>query len=274
MSTLTVSFKSKTLLDGILQSGRIANAYLFTGSVGAFSAEASRYFSCRIQGVDQPPSTDYFELKKEGSIVIDDIRHLHTLVAYGPSSHPWFTVLIHSADRMTTEAANAFLKLLEEPPSGVVFILLTHQGGRILSTIRSRCQSLYLPPLGESEWAPILSGLAAQPDIPEFLATSPYLTALYLETGTQLDAAQMVSLEDVLSMNLADRLTLSQQLAKDKDALFHLLWHWLSTVPSDLPPDVATTIQQSILSALDLFHVNLNLRLHLDTMFLFFPMVR
>lgn len=68
-----------------------------------------------------------------------------------PAAFAWRIVIIDPADDMNRNAANALLKTLEEPPARALFILISHSSGRLLPTIRSRCQSLAFKPLNDAE---------------------------------------------------------------------------------------------------------------------------
>ena len=90
-----------------------------------------------------------------GEIVVDDIRRLHGFFGM-TSDAPWRIAIIDSADEMNRQAANALLKMLEEPPKRAVLLLLAHAPGRLLPTIRSRCQTLALRPLADGQVAAVL----------------------------------------------------------------------------------------------------------------------
>jgi DNA polymerase-3 subunit delta' len=70
-----------------------------------------------------------------------------------PSFSPWRAVVIDSVDDLEASAANALLKMLEEPPANCLFLLVSHVPGRLLPTIRSRCRVLRLEPLAEGDLA-------------------------------------------------------------------------------------------------------------------------
>lgn len=94
----------------------------------------------------------YFTIHMEGAntILINSVRELRR-TAYLRAAEPgWRAVLIFEAEKLgipQADAANALLKLLEEPPDETVFILVTHRPHLLLDTIRSRCLGLYFPPL-------------------------------------------------------------------------------------------------------------------------------
>lgn len=76
------------------------------------------------------------------SISIKQIRELWKLFSVVPSQSPWRAVVIDSVDDLEGPAANALLKMLEEPPPNSLFFLVSHSPGRLLPTIRSRCRRL------------------------------------------------------------------------------------------------------------------------------------
>lgn len=81
---------------------------------------------------------------------VDEIRRLTGFFGLTAGAGGWRIAMIDSADEMNNSAANALLKILEEPPPRSLLILVSHAPGRLLPTIRSRCQRLTLKPLDES----------------------------------------------------------------------------------------------------------------------------
>lgn len=81
-------------------------------------------------------------------IVVDDIRKLAEFFQLSAPDRGHRVVIVDAADEMNRSAANALLKMLEEPPAAATIILVSHQPSRLLPTIRSRCRSLRLSPLG------------------------------------------------------------------------------------------------------------------------------
>ena len=71
---------------------------------------------------------------------------------------PWRAIVIDSADDLEASAANALLKMLEEPPAHTLFFLVSHAPGRLLPTIRSRCRRLDFGRLGDDAMTSLLSG--------------------------------------------------------------------------------------------------------------------
>jgi DNA polymerase-3 subunit delta' len=82
-----------------------------------------------------------------GEIVVEDTREIGTFLRLTPAEGGWRVVVVDGADEMNRNAANALLKILEEPPRRVLLLLVAHSPGRLLPTIRSRCRRLPLAPL-------------------------------------------------------------------------------------------------------------------------------
>jgi DNA polymerase-3 subunit delta' len=85
--------------------------------------------------------------KLSQSISVDVARQIPGFLSLTPSAGEWRIVIIDAVDDMRREAANAILKILEEPPSQALLMLVCHQPSRLLPTIRSRCRRLTLQPL-------------------------------------------------------------------------------------------------------------------------------
>jgi DNA polymerase III subunit delta' len=89
--------------------------------------------------------------KLRGEIIVDDVRAVAGFLRLTPAEGGWRVVVVDSADEMNRNAANALLKILEEPPRRALLLLVCHAPGRLLPTIRSRCRKLALQPLAEDE---------------------------------------------------------------------------------------------------------------------------
>ncbi|HUE78544.1 MAG TPA: DNA polymerase III subunit delta' [Sphingomicrobium sp.] len=90
------------------------------------------------------------------NITVGQVRGLAELFDLTPSMSPWRAVVIDSADDLEPPAANALLKMLEEPPANCVFLLVSHAPGRLLPTVRSRCRRLDFQPLGDDAMTSLL----------------------------------------------------------------------------------------------------------------------
>ncbi|MGF1607696.1 MAG: DNA polymerase III subunit delta' [Rhodothalassiaceae bacterium] len=94
--------------------------------------------------------------RRYSEIRVDDIRRMARHFATTAAEGGWRVAVIDSADEMNRSAANALLKLLEEPPASTVLLLVSHAPGRLLPTIRSRCRRLMLSPLSREQVAQVL----------------------------------------------------------------------------------------------------------------------
>ncbi|HUF57292.1 MAG TPA: DNA polymerase III subunit delta', partial [Thermohalobaculum sp.] len=102
-------------------------------------------------------------------IRVEEVRRVREFLGLSAADGGWRAVIVDAADEMNVNAANALLKVLEEPPPLTVLLLVAHGPARLLPTIRSRCRTLALAPLGpqaladalEQAGAPVAPGHAA-----------------------------------------------------------------------------------------------------------------
>lgn len=102
--------------------------------------------------------------KLRSEIRAEDVRDIGPFLFTTPAEGGWRVVVIDCADEMNRHAANAVLKILEEPPKKAVLLLVSHAPGRLLETIRSRCRKLPIRPLSTTDVAVLLNRY--KPDIP------------------------------------------------------------------------------------------------------------
>ena len=95
--------------------------------------------------------------KMRGEVVVEDVRGVREFMALTPAEGGWRIVIVDSADEMNKAAANALLKILEEPPPRALLLLVCHAPGRILATIRSRCRMMSLSPLSQEQVEQVLT---------------------------------------------------------------------------------------------------------------------
>jgi len=142
------------------RSGLDSEAESFFGSM--FSAPSSELGSPSTSDPTQPCGTctacqhaihgnwvDFKEIVPEpnsNNLKIDQFRELKSTLGFGAHEAPFRITLIPNADRMTVQAANSLLKILEEPPPGWIFLLTASDATLILPTVLSRCQMLRLKP--------------------------------------------------------------------------------------------------------------------------------
>ena len=102
--------------------------------------------------------------KMKTAITVDEVRRAGHFFSQTSGTGNWRIVIIDAADDLNRNAANAILKILEEPPRRALFLVLSHAPGRLLPTIRSRCQPLRLSPLSDADLASALAALGSPLD--------------------------------------------------------------------------------------------------------------
>lgn len=151
-------------LSNALQQGRLSHALLLSGPNGigkqTFAARLSHLVLCEAEGAvicgqcksckliasDSHPDSALISFEeKSKQIKVDQIRELNQFISKTAQQGRYKVAVIHPADQMNINAANALLKTLEEPSANSLLILVDDQLGSILPTIRSRCQTIDFP---------------------------------------------------------------------------------------------------------------------------------
>ena len=138
-------------------NNHIAHAYLFSGPVGIGKAlTAKAYIKYLVQAdkflakrIDENNFIDllYISKQDQGEITIDNIRKAHDFFNQTPAEGKYKFVIIDGAEELNLNAANALLKILEEPKPNTHLFLISHAAYKLLPTIRSRCQNIKFKPL-------------------------------------------------------------------------------------------------------------------------------
>ena len=166
-------------LQNAIQMGKISHAYIFNGEVGAGKKMLASAFAmalqCEKHGTDpcmecdsckralskNHPDIITITHEKPNSIGIEDIRiQLIDDVSIKPYTGPYKIYILNEAEKLTLQAQNALLKTIEEPPAYAVILLLTSNADSLLPTISSRCVTLNLRPVKETDGAYASAGLS------------------------------------------------------------------------------------------------------------------
>src|SRR5436305_3646102 len=148
----------KTTLENPIAQNRIAHGYIFSGQRGTGKTTIARILARCLNCIDGPTATpcgecascreisggsgavDVIEIDAASNRGINEMRELRENVRYQPARDRYKIFIVDEAHQITSEAFNALLKTIEEPPEWAVFILCTTESHKIPATIASRCQ--------------------------------------------------------------------------------------------------------------------------------------
>ncbi|MGI6335077.1 MAG: DNA polymerase III subunit gamma/tau [Minisyncoccales bacterium] len=146
----------KTITNEI-SSGTISHAYLFSGHRGTGKTTLARLFAKAINcqnpkgaepcnkcpsclEINEGKAIDIIEIDAASNRGIDEIRSIRESIKFAPNFLKYKVLILDEAHQLSKDAANALLKILEEPPSFAIFILATTEAHKMIPTIASRCQ--------------------------------------------------------------------------------------------------------------------------------------
>jgi DNA polymerase-3 subunit delta' len=251
-----------SLLTRSLQAGTTAHAYLFTGppQVGkrTLALDLAKALNCECRTADDGPCGECRSCRRiaEGkhsdvltvsiesdaetsrkSIGIGQVREIGKFVSLEPFEGRMRCVIIDGCETMTTEAANAFLKTLEEPPPAVTLMLIADHEESLLETIRSRCQRLALSPLPRDVIAGALTARWKTPpeqaDLLAGLARGRLgwaVAALEDESVLAERSETLEKIHELINAGRSDRFayaaTLANRFGKDRPAVMTALDLW------------------------------------------------
>lgn len=239
------------LLDRSLKKGKIAQAYLFCGpeSVGKFllakilaqtlisgtSTTAILRNMAVNEKVDQmidlfiaePKREEKKGIIKEKDIKIEQIREAQKFLLTYPVRGKYKILIINNAQRMTEAAQNSLLKILEEPNSTSIIILVAHEPEKILPTLRSRCQKINFNLVEDEEMK--AGGISGE--IAKLSMGRPGIAKILAEDRERFKEWQEEAgrLEKIFGFGINERLELAEKLSKNiAQAIKKLeLWTWI-----------------------------------------------
>jgi len=245
------------LFQTAAKEGRLAHAYLLTGAPPAELESLGKGLAANLLDADLEGHPDFFVLRPESKsrrVSIAQVRSLEHSLSRRPHKAPLKVALILEAERMClppAEAANAFLKTLEEPPDHSLLILTSDRPEQLLPTVRSRC--LTFPILPDKHPAPIegieeLTRLWAESSEPTPLAAyrrASILQSFLLSTRDRLNAQSEQEVEDDEGdeNESAQSASLAGQLVRVReDIITHLIRSAWGRAQSSLRPEIVREV--------------------------------
>ncbi len=222
----------RTTLANAITQGRIAHGYIFSGQRGTGKTTIARIMARCLNCIEGPTAhpcgkcasclettagnaPDVIEIDAASNRGINEMRELRENVRYRPARDRYKVFIVDEAHQITSEAFNALLKTLEEPPEWVVFILCTTESHKIPTTIASRCQQFSFRSvdfdelIGRMRWICEQEGIRADPETLSVLAQAgegsvrDSLSALDQAIaccGVQLSASEVRQLLGIFSL--------------------------------------------------------------------------
>jgi len=229
----------KTTLENAIAQKRIAHGYIFSGQRGTGKTTVARILARCLNCIQGPTSTpcgvcascleissggtvDVIEIDAASNRGINEMRELRENVRYQPARDRYKVFIVDEAHQITSEAFNALLKTIEEPPPWVVFVLCTTEAHKIPATIASRCQHFsfrsvdFEDLIARMAWICEQEGIAADAEVLAVLAAAgegsvrDSLSALDQAIaccGATLNAAEVRALLGAFSLESLEKIT-------------------------------------------------------------------
>ncbi len=238
------------ILERSLKNGKVSQAYLFYGpeQVGKFTL-AKMFAKCLIKGttslfsnlkedeinlpdlvVIEPEREEKHENIKIKDIKIEQIRQAQDWLATFPYSGKFKVLVINEVERMTLTAQNSLLKILEEPNSTSIIILVTGNTKNILPTIQSRCQKLNFSLVEDNEITKMFSGTSIWKGkkISEWSQGRPGLAVKIKQGWLEPKVLNLIEkIKFIEKMSINEKFDLAEELSKDADLAGKIFDFWI-----------------------------------------------
>lgn len=250
MTWLTIGFeKQKQYFEEAAKrgppAGGLVHAYLFTGPemIGKqmFAKDLFTLVNDRLAVADPDlmvvsPCVEEDKTK----IYIEDVRDVKTFLSLKPYFGPYKFVIINDADRLTPEASNALLKVLEEPAPHSILVLVTSRSRTLLPTITSRCQHINFLPHSEPELVKYLISRKLAKDDQALLISMAHGRigwADWAAGNMKIVRESVTDLQKVLKAGLAERMAYAKKIYEKETypAVVSSWIYWLHGNASALP---------------------------------------
>ena len=248
-------------LKNQIATGRVGHAYLFTGTRGTGKTTCAKIFAkavncqdktspdpcgvCQIcKGIDDGSILDVVEIDAASNNGVDNIRDLRDETAYTPSACAYKVYIIDEVHMLSIAAFNALLKIMEEPPSHVIFILATTEIHKVPATILSRCQRYDFGRIKPEDIAARVSYVAAQEQL-ELTEGAAALIAR-LADGALRDALSILDTCAGVSTQIDEELVRRMAGVTDRSYLFRISDALHNKNATEALAEVAQLRQQSV----------------------------
>ena len=224
-------------LKNQIATGRVGHAYLFTGTRGTGKTTCAKIFAkavncpdktspdpcgvCPIcKGIDDGSILDVVEIDAASNNGVDNIRDLRDETAYTPSACTYKVYIIDEVHMLSIAAFNALLKIMEEPPSHVIFILATTEIHKVPATILSRCQRYDFGRIKPEDIAQRVAYIAQQEQLE--LSDGAAMLIARLADGALRDALSILDTCAGVTNNIDENVVRQMSGVTDRSYLFRI----------------------------------------------------
>jgi DNA polymerase III gamma/tau subunit len=234
-------------LDGFLNDrSKCPHSFLFTGPSGCGKTTIGRVFSQRLGC-----KTNYHEIDSGNLRGIDTVREIRQQMVYKPIGSDVRVWLIDEVHKLTNDAQNNFLKVLEDAPPHVYFILCTTEPNRLIETFRNRCSQFQVQLLSENSLTAIITGVAKA----EKQKLEKDVVQQIVHDSLGSGRAALSILQKVLVVKPEKRLAMAKQAAIEQNQIIDLCralfdnsgWKNVSKILSQLKDKEPEEIRRSVL---------------------------